>query len=457
MFTLDNVRKCLRGGLISALLILLVSCAFDNNAEAGMKIQVVNGFESSKTISADNSITGGNSSIDIFGLEISTEDGSKVLYSNENLAEDVVYLQDIVAGTYRFTVRGYISGGATPFLVAESTEVHEVGNGSTLSLTLKDPIEGNISGFSFNVYAPYEGEYSHTADEVTIRYSEGEDVIISITDGTLSYAGEGSDEYGTYWSYSVTASGIQKIKSGKCVVDFKAASTEGEETVCSDTAVLFAGVSYSGKLNGQKGNESVEHIKLSNPEITKSRFQEPAGTSGNPFEIPVSLELANSTAYPDGYVLHFRYIIPDSGEWSEWFEINGSSSIFFNSMKTKTEVYISCDGYEDSDSSIYFGELSKLPKPVLSSNGPDPSSGSLVVMNQADYIGRGVITFEILKKEDFKDIYDKFTGAATDDIITGPNIALIVNVGDTVYVRAVKQGYNSSDVSSYTRTNGGNN
>ena len=78
-------------------------------------------------------------------------------------------------------------------------------------------------------------------------------------------------------------------------------------------------------------------------------------------------------------------------------------------------------------------------------------------MNQADYIGRGVITFEISKKEDFKDIYDKFTGAATDDIITGPNIALIVNVGDTVYVRAVKQGYNSSGVSSYTRTNGGNN
>ena len=243
--------------LVIAHIVLLVSCSFDNNRENGLELRIVNGFETSKTITADSSITGGNSSIDILGLEISTEDGTEVLYSNDNLAEDIVYLQDIVAGTYRFAVRGYISGGVNPILVAESTEVHEVGNGSTLLLTLKDPIAGNISGFSFKVYAPYTGEYSHTADELILLYSGGTESILSIADGTLSYIETKTDDDGTYWSYDVTDLGLAKIKAGKCMLTFKATDTEGNESACSDTAMFFAGVSYVGKLSVQKGNNTV--------------------------------------------------------------------------------------------------------------------------------------------------------------------------------------------------------
>ena len=341
MFTLDNVSKYFRGGLISALLILLVSCAFDNNAEAGMRIQIVNGFESSKTISADSSITGGNSSIDILGLEISTEDGSKVLYSNDNLAEDIVYLQDIVAGTYRFTVKGYISGGATPILVAESTEVHEVGNGSTLSLTLKDPIEGNISGFSFKVYAPYTGEYSHAADEMTIRYSEGEDIILSVAEGILSYEGEESDENGSYWSYSVTTSGLQKIKQGKCVVDFKAVSTDGEETVCSETAMFFAGLAYTGALSGQKGSNTLS--KLPTPQLATDGSSAASG----------HLVIINSQEYNNlGVTVYFD--ISKSSSFStiiEEFSGESSSLTVQSTVNAGEYLYVRAraDGFETSD------------------------------------------------------------------------------------------------------------
>lgn len=340
MFTLDNVRKCLRGGLISALLILLVSCAFDNNAEAGMRIQIINSFESSKTISADSSITGGNSSIDILGLEISTEDGSKVLYSNDNLAEDVVYLQDIVAGTYRFTVKGYISGGATPILVAETPEVHEVGNGSTLSLTLKDPIEGNISGFSFKVYAPYTGEYSHVADELTIRYSEGEDVILSVSDGTLSYAGEESDENGSYWSYNATATGLAKIKVGKCLLTFKAEDTEGNESVCSETAMFFAGLAYTGEMSGQKGANSLS--KLPTPQLATNSSTD----SG-------SLVIINSNEYTDlGVTIYFDVSkSPDFSVIIETFTGISSSLMIQNTVNAGEYLYVRAraDGFETSD------------------------------------------------------------------------------------------------------------
>lgn len=258
MLSLDNVRKYLqRGVLVLALIVLLVSCAFDNNHENGLELRIVNGFETSKTITADSSITDGNSSIDILGLEISTADGTEVLYSNDNLAEDIVYLQDIVAGTYRFTVKGYISGGATPILVAESTEVHEVGNGSTLSLTLKDPVDGNISGFLFKVYAPYTGEYSHTADELILLYSGGTEAILSIADGTLSYIETKTDDDGTYWSYNVTDAGLAKIKAGKCMLTFKATDIEGNESVCSDAAMFFAALSYAGRFSMQKGSNTV--------------------------------------------------------------------------------------------------------------------------------------------------------------------------------------------------------
>ena len=220
---------------------MLSGCS-DKASENILRIHVSNAFDASKSITAT-----GLSSDTIDGYRIIVSDDSTTIADSGVFSGSEAVLSGIVPGDYTFTVEGYIGSA----LVASTATHGSVGKENTsLSLPLKDIAPGNIASLSFRVYAPYDGEYDHTSDSLKIMYSAGGETTLTIADGTLTFAGEGSDDKGTYWSYRVTDAALS---AGMAEIVFRAEDAEGKAIECHDFGVFFPDIGYEAVLDGQKG------------------------------------------------------------------------------------------------------------------------------------------------------------------------------------------------------------
>ena len=199
-------RKMLLGGgkLLSAILVLLLliiavsACQNDAPKAAALRIHIIDGLSSSKTVMPD-----GFRGVDRYELVIADQSGFEIARSTATGSVDAL-VSGIVLGQYTITVKGYADIENQPVLIINDSQPLTVKEGMTeLSVAVSGIAEGTgMVDLSITANMP-EG-YMFADDAVTVRLYDGYELTYTTTvgytatDGAMSARLEDDIEAGVY-------------------------------------------------------------------------------------------------------------------------------------------------------------------------------------------------------------------------------------------------------------------
>lgn len=177
-------RKMLWGGgkLLSAILVFLLiiavsACQNDAPKAADLRIHIVDGISSSKTVMPD-----GFRGVDRYELVIADESGTEVAKSTATGSVDAV-VSGIVPGQYTITVKGYADIGGQPVLIIDDSQPLTVKEGmSEVSVAVSDIAEG-MGTVDLTITADMPEGYTFADDRVTVRLYDGREAVYTATIG----------------------------------------------------------------------------------------------------------------------------------------------------------------------------------------------------------------------------------------------------------------------------------
>ena len=197
-------HKMLWGGkLLSAILVFLLilavsACQNDAPKAADLRIHIIDGLSSSKTVMPD-----GFRGVDRYELVIIDQSGTEVAKSTATGSVDAV-VSGIVPGQYTITVKGYADIGNQPVLIINDSQPLTVKEGMTeVSVAVSGIAEG-MGTVDLLITAEMPEGYMFADDAVAVRLYDGEEAVYTTTvgytaaDGVMTARLEDDIEAGVY-------------------------------------------------------------------------------------------------------------------------------------------------------------------------------------------------------------------------------------------------------------------
>ena len=197
-------HKMLWGGeLLSAILVLLFilvvsACQNDAPKAAALRIHIIDGLSSSKTVMPD-----GFRGVDQYELVIADQSGFEIARSTATGSVDAL-VSGIVPGQYTITVNGYADIGSEPVLIINDSQPLTVKDGMTeVSVAVSGIAEGTGT-VDLSITAEMPEGYMFADDAVTVRLYDGGEAVYTttvgytVTDGAMTARLEDDIEAGVY-------------------------------------------------------------------------------------------------------------------------------------------------------------------------------------------------------------------------------------------------------------------
>ena len=191
------------GKLLSAILVFLLilavsACQNDAPKAADLRIHIIDGLSSSKTVMPD-----GFRGVDRYELVIIDQSGTEVAKSTATGSVDAV-VSGIVPGQYTITVKGYADIGNQPVLIINDSQPLTVKEGMTeVSVAVSGIAEG-MGTVDLLITAEMPEGYMFADDAVAVRLYDGEEAVYTTTvgytaaDGVMTARLEDDIEAGVY-------------------------------------------------------------------------------------------------------------------------------------------------------------------------------------------------------------------------------------------------------------------
>ena len=447
------------GKLLSAILIFLLiiavsACQNDAPKAADLRIHIIDGLSSSKTVMPD-----GFRGVDRYELVITDQSGSEIARSTATGSVDAL-VSGIVPGQYTITVKGYADIGSEPVLIINDSQPLTVKEGMTeVSVAVSGIAEGTGT-VDLLITADMPEGYTFADDAVTVRLYDGGEAVYQTTVGYTAADGV------------MTARLENDIEAGVYTAEVQVDELYGRAMLYVLPGMTSTGTMAVNPMVTEKVAKPVIGEVEENEAINENNLVQPKiGWNPGWGNMNFSMSITNSNGqiascyYSEGEIVANEWNIPDdfsldsgsihitvngaSGNDSDILSmltaINGISYYLFRDVSLGNNDPLSNDFDNDVTLPKVFSEIDSVVFYVRDSNGNLKTTSPEIPVK----IKSASMQFKITCETQGAEIYYTLDGNEPSELsilYTGP---FEVEVGATIKARAFKDGMMPSDVTTY--------